>query len=85
MKYTYQEISESGNWSMPQPEDVHHASSKKELRRALEGWADQNERYNDRRDASLMVWKGTHEDVTDLYPDFVLKVGPRGGAIFELC
>lgn len=85
MNYTYQEISESGNWSMPDGKDVHHAKSKRELRDALERWGDQNERYNDRKDASLRVWKGTLDDITDIYPDFDLKFGPRGGVIVDPC
>ena len=85
MNYTYQEISDSGNFAMPQPDDVSHATSKRELRLALERWADTNERYNDRKDASLMVWKGHHDDVTDLCPDFEIRVGPRDGAIFSPC
>lgn len=85
MNYTYQEISESGNWAMPQPTDVHHVRGKRELRNALERWADTNDRYNGRRDAYLIVWNGAIDDVTDQYPDFVLRVGPRDGVIFDPC
>lgn len=81
MNYTYQELSNSGNWSNPWGADVEHASSMPQLRRALERWGDTNDDYNQRNDASIMVWKGTLDDVTDVYPDFELRFGPRGGVI----
>jgi hypothetical protein len=84
MNYTYQETSESGSFSQPWGNDVSHASSIKELRHALERWQDSHNRVgSDERDASLVVWKGTLEDVTDVYPEFILKPGPRGGMIRE--
>lgn len=85
MNYTYQEISESGNWSLPGGTDVHHATSKRQLRNALERWADTNDRYNDRRDAWLRVWAGHLGDVTDVYPEFDVKEGPRGGMVIDPC
>lgn len=85
MKYTYQEISDSGNFALPSPMDVSHARNKRQLRLALERWADVNGQYNDERDASLIVWKGELDDVTDIYPEFEMRVGPRGGAIFNPC
>ncbi len=82
---TYQELSDSGNWSNPQGSDVEHATSMSQLRRALERWGDTNDDYNQRSDASLMVWKGTLDDVTDVYPDFELRFGPRDGVIRNPC
>lgn len=85
MKYTYQRLADSGNWAQPQPDDVSHASSVADLHWALDTWADTVERYDDRQAASLMVWVGDLDDVTDQYPDFVLAIGPRGGIRREAC
>jgi hypothetical protein len=85
MKYTYQRLADSGNWAHPEPTDVRHASSLDWLRDSLEGWADTVGRYDDPQAASLMVWCGDLEDVTDQYPDFMLTVGPRGGIRREPC
>jgi hypothetical protein len=86
MKYTYQTISESGSFSAPWGDDVEHASSVRELRRALEHWQDSHNRVgSDEQDASLMVWKSELDDVTDIYPEFILKGGPRGGVVKESC
>jgi hypothetical protein len=84
--YTYQTVSESGSFSSPEGSDVEHARSKRDLRRALERWQDDHGRVgSDEQLASLVVWKGELDDVTDVYPDFEVKPGPRGGARFEGC
>lgn len=79
MKYTYQKF--SNGFSTPDGSDVGHASTMDELLWVAEGWKDVVERYHDLADAdaSIMVWKGVHKDVTDVYPDFELYYGPRGG------
>lgn len=82
MHYTYQTHTDSGCFAAPQPNDVQHATSKAELRRALERWADTVERYSE-EPAYLMVWHGKHSDVTDLYPSFECKLGKRGGFIIQ--
>jgi hypothetical protein len=78
MNYTYQTHTESGCFASPQPDDVQHATSKAELRRALECWADTVDRYSD-EPATLIVWHGKHADITDLYPSFECRLGKRGG------
>jgi hypothetical protein len=84
--YTYQTISESGSFSSPEGADVGHARNKRDLRRALERWQDSHDRVgSDEQLASLIVWKGELDDVTDVYPDFEVKPGPRGGVRFEPC
>ena len=84
--YTYQEVSESGSFSNPEGTDVGHARNKRDLRRALERWQDSHDRVgSDEQLASLIVWRGELDDVTDVYPDFEVKPGPRGGARFESC
>jgi hypothetical protein len=84
--YTYQTVSESGSFSNPEGSDVEHAQNKRDLRRALERWQDDHGRVgSDEMSASLIVWKGELGDVTDVYPDFEVRPGPRGGARFESC
>ena len=84
--YTYQTVSESGSFGSPEGSDVEHARNKRDLRRALERWQDAHDRVgSDEQLASLIVWKGEFDDVTDVYPDFEVKPGPRGGARFEGC
>lgn len=82
MNYTYQTHTESGCFASPQPDDVQHATSKAELRLALERWADTVARYSE-EPATLMVWHGTHADITNLYPSFEATLGKRGG--FVIC
>jgi hypothetical protein len=83
--YTFQRLIDSGNWAPPQSDEVSHSSSLPGLRNSLENWRETVERMDDPSLCSLMVWKGKLEDVTDQYPDFILKAGPRGGIIKELC
>lgn len=84
MNYTFQEWSESGSFGNPlSGKHVEHASSMCQLRRAMTTWADEHERYADVRDATIRVWHGHLDDVTDVYPSFDLKIGPRGGIVRE--
>jgi hypothetical protein len=83
--YTYQQHAESGSWAHPQGDDVRHASSLDQLNGALIDWADTVGLYDDEHCASIMVWRGVHDNITDLHPDFILRLGPRGGVLRELC
>jgi hypothetical protein len=83
--YTFQRLIDSGNWAAPQSNDVSYSSSLPGLRDSLEDWRETVERMDDPSLCSLMVWKGRVEDVVDQYPDFILRSGPRGGIIKELC
>lgn len=86
MNYTYQRSTESGSFAAPDGTDVEYARNKKELHLALERWQDDHDRLGaDCQQAELVVWKGTLDDVTDQYPDFVIKGGPRGGMIIKEC
>jgi len=86
MNYTYQECSNSGSFSPPNGTNVSHATSKRQLVRALEYWQAWHNRVgSDEREASLLVWEGTLDDVTDIYPDFEVKTGPRMGVTFTRC
>ena len=84
MRYTYQTLTESGSFSAPWGDDVGHASSTAELRSALECWTGEVSAVAD-EPAWLRVWIGHEDDVTDLYPDFELFQGPRGGAVKVPC
>lgn len=86
MIYTYQETSESGSFSCPNGADVSYANSKADLAWALDSWRGQYNRVGSDPDyASITVWKGRLADVQDLYPDFIVLAGPRGGARFQPC
>lgn len=86
MIYTLQTISESGSFAAPEGTDVRHASSLADLRWHLDNWSDEHGRVGaDESNASLLVWKGRLDDVTDLYPDFIVRLGPRGGLVRESC
>jgi hypothetical protein len=78
MNYTFQTYTESNCFAAPESTDVKHATSKAQLRRALERWADTVARYAE-EPASLLVWHGKHNDITDLYPSFEATLGKRGG------
>lgn len=39
----------------------------------------------DRGEAAALVWKGHLKDVTDMYPDLELTIGPRGGVQVSPC
>lgn len=83
-RYTYQTHSESGSFGSP--EGVKFADSKDHLGFALEVWVDCHDQVgSNERDAYLLVWEGEHDDVTDLYPNMIVMLGPRGGIRFETC
>lgn len=79
MKYTVQLFADSGNWATPAPDDVRHCNSKADVAWHVDNWADTVERLNDRQCVTALVWKGKYDDVTDLYPDYEITIGPRGG------
>jgi len=79
MQYTIQLHADSGNWACPSGTDVRHANNKQQAVDLLLDWADTVGRYDDERCASALVWRGDHDDVGDLYPDYQLVLGPRLG------
>lgn len=86
MLYTLQLHSESGNWASPSGTDsLSHHWSRDSVESTFDNWADTVGRYDARQDATGLVWKGHHDDVTDLYPDFQLTLGPRDGIRWEPC
>ena len=50
------------------------------MRWYLEHWSDDVGRYSEGR-CSVLIWRGHHKDVTDLYPDAEATLGKRGGMI----
>jgi len=85
MIYTAQAFANNGNWAAPWGVDsLHHCANRSEVNTVLEDWGDEVNRYDNRVDAYLMVWCSKHHsDVTDLYPDFRVSYGPRGGIRWE--
>ena len=84
--YTVQLNSLSGSFASPWGNDVRHACGLSDVRETLQDWADEHDTVGaERTDAHALVWHGTHDDVTDLYPDFELTIGPRGGIRREAC
>lgn len=82
--YTLQQCSESGSFAAPSGTDVYHATNLADLDWYLDNWEEQHDRFgSDSADASLLVWRGRLDDVTDVYPDFQCRRGPRGGLIRE--
>jgi hypothetical protein len=82
---TVQTNSLSGSFASPWGTDVRIT----DLRGAydlLRDWADEHDRIGaEPTDAHMLVWRGAHDDVTDLYPDWELTIGPRGGIRRQPC
>ena len=87
MFYTVQTMADNGSWAAPWGTDsLHHCASKAEAEAVMNEWADTVERLDERRDARALVWRGEYlNDVTDLYPDHELKIGPRRGVQWHEC
>ena len=78
MRYTIQLHTESGCFATPQGDDVRHCTSQADIRWHLDNWADTVSRYAD-APVEALVWRGTLDDVTDVYPDWIATLGPKGG------
>ena len=87
MFYTVQTMADNGSWAAPWGTDsLHHCASKAEAEAVMNEWADTVERLDERRDARALVWRGEYlNDVTDLYPDHELRIGPRRGVQWHEC
>jgi hypothetical protein len=81
-RYTLQLWADSGNWGNPEGSDVKHADNKREAAELVRDWAETVGRYDDERQASALVWRGDLDDVTDLYPDYQVTIGPRLGVVW---
>lgn len=80
VKYTAQAFTESWSFANPEGTDIYTADNLRDLYLIFTEWRDEVRRYSN-EPVYLLVWKGLHLDVTDLYPDFRLSEGPRGGMI----
>ena len=78
MRYTIQLHTDSGCFSTPQGDDVKHCRNKGDIRWHLDNWADTVSRYAE-APVEALVWRGTLDDITDVYPDWIATLGPRGG------
>lgn len=74
------------NLVAPEGNDVEHFSSLQDAKDALWRRADFDPYYPCQDEsAEMVIWRGTLTDVTDLYPDYRLYVGPKGGIKKETC
>ncbi len=81
---TYQLASESGSFTAPASTDLHHGP-REIAGDLLADWVRAHDLVgSDRFDASLLVWKGYHDDISDLYPDYRVSYGSMGGFIWEV-
>ncbi len=81
MIYTAQTIADNGSIRAPWGNEyLYHCQNRTEVNDVLDEWGNDVGRFNPREDAYLIVWcREHHSDVTDLYPDFKVSYGPRGG------
>ena len=80
MTYTILRTSNSCSFAYPEPTDTEVCHSKKELQWILERWQEEHSLVgSEESDASLLIWRGKLEDITDMEPDFQATLGPRGG------
>lgn len=85
IRYTVQKFSEASRWANPEGTDVSYCYNKQDVADMFNDWGDTVDRYGDRQEAYLRVWCGELSDVTDQYPDFELRFGPRGGIKWNPC
>ena len=83
--YTFQKVSNSGSFAAPDGrQGLCRSSNKRDAGLFMGNWRASHRNVGaDERDAELLVWCGRHRDVTDLYPDYRIVSGPRGGLVWE--
>jgi len=80
MKYTAQLISESGSFGQLCGNDIEYTDGLAGLKELFDYWQRQHDKVgSDRSDAKMLVWIGYLDDTTDIYPDFEVLAGIRGG------
>jgi len=83
MKYTYQLMSDSGSFGVPEGDDVRDGR-KVSAENLLDSWEREHDRVgSDRKDAYLLAWIGRIGNTTDVYPDYEVHRGPRGGLVWS--
>jgi len=80
MKGYMQLFDESGNHSIPFPDEYQEFKSIKHAYAIFEDWADYVGRYSDRENAKAWLYFGEPEGMypCDTMPDRGLYIGPRG-------
>lgn len=92
MLYTIERVSECGNFTDEtfRRDCLRTAHSRREVAGILSDWAETVGRYSDERYASLLVYRGRIQPdgeplgplADDIYPDWQVTLGPRGGAVW---
>lgn len=78
MKYTVQFI--IAGYGLPDGKNVEHYNSLQGIKDGLLFEHERAEQYGAAYEPSeAVIFKGRYKDVTDMYPDKVMTVGPRGG------
>jgi hypothetical protein len=87
MNYTIQTHSNSGSFASPDgAQSLHYARNRQDAESVLIDWANDHPRMGaDEHDATCLVWRGCYDDVSDLYPDWELTLGPRLGVHWCPC
>lgn len=80
MRHTIQCWTELGNFANPRDHDDKFTGTLKECKKEFATWYKMHLNYYEEREAQEaltgLVWIG---DTVGDYPDFLLKIGPRGG------
>lgn len=79
MKYTIQFFTESGDFSYPYGRDVKRVRGKKAVSSYAADWHEEVHSLSECC-GETWVFVGHYTDVTDMYPDYIVSIGPRGGA-----
>jgi hypothetical protein len=82
MSYTVQFF--IAGYAAPSGRAVEHCSSLREIGRRLQAEQEQAEACGAGYEPpEVAIFFGRHKDVTDMYPDRIATLGPRGGVRFE--
>ena len=94
MLYTIARVSECGNFTGEtfRRDSLRTAYSRREVAGILSDWSETVGRYGSERDASLLVYRGRIQPdgeplgpgADDIYPDWQVTLGPRGGAVWSV-
>ena len=85
MRLTIIRSSESWSFAQPEGKDVEFCKSKKDAESKFNDWVRDHLRVGaDPKAARFVVYKGLIEDATDMYPDFIMKLGPKNGVNWEV-
>lgn len=73
------------SYALPDGKDVEHFASIQDAKDTLWRRSDFDPFYPCVEDSEMLCYFGELEDVTDIYPDFRLYIGPGGGVRREAC